>query len=92
MQKYKLKCTSWDKLFTRKDYYQNHVNKCNSGEKTVELSKIQNYFDNEDKDKDFVPSMFNISNSVAVGKNIERIEADDSLNSYLARYKKQIQF
>ena len=61
--------------------------------KTVGLTIIQNHFDNDTNDKVFVPSMKNISNPVAVEQNVERAEADDSLNtSDLGRYKEQNRF
>ena len=62
------------------------MHKCSSGEETVGLTIIQNYFDDDVNDKDFVPSKKNFSNLVASKQNIERTEADDSLNtSNLAR-------
>ena len=88
----KLKCTFCGELHARNDYCENHISRCYSEVKTVGLTIIQNHFDNDTDDKVFVPSMKN-SNPVAIKQNIERAEADDSLNtSDLGRYKEQNQF
>ena len=93
----KLKCFSCGKNLIGNDYCQNFITNCNSGEKTVGISIILNYLENffngDGNDEDFVPSMMNIGNPIADEQNIKRIEENYSLNIRdLERYWKQAQF
>ena len=54
---------------------------------------MENYFNGDGNDEDFVPSMMNIGNPIADEQNIKRIEENYSLNIRdLERYWKQVQF